>query len=125
MSHLCATFVRMEKSTLDQAVEFLTGLLFDGKDLRQIKRWTRSIPAEVKAALRLGAPPGFDGPACVDCGNRNLLELDHVDPHADGGPSSYENLDWRCVPGCHPEKTRADRKAGKLGPRSREGPAPP
>jgi hypothetical protein len=104
---------------------FLTGLFYDGKDLRQIKRWTRGIPADVRSALRLGRAPDFDGPACVDCGNRYRLELDHVDPHANGGPTSYENLEPRCVPSCHPEKTRADRRAGKLRPRFREDRAPP
>ena len=49
---------------------FLSGVLYDGKDLRQIRRWSRHIPVEVRTALNLGDPPAFDGIACVDCGNR-------------------------------------------------------
>ena len=69
---------------------FLSGIFFDGEDLRQIKRWTRHIPAAVKAALNLGDPPGFDGPRCEDCGMRHGLEWDHDDPRANGGETSVE-----------------------------------
>ena len=41
---------------------FITGVIYDGKDLRQIRRWTRHIPVEIKLALKLGPPPDFDGP---------------------------------------------------------------
>lgn len=37
---------------------FLTGLLFDGKDLRNVRRWARNTPVEVRLALELGDPPG-------------------------------------------------------------------
>jgi hypothetical protein len=47
---------------------FLNGVFYDGKDLRQMRGWTRSIPAEVAIALELGESPSFDGVACVDCG---------------------------------------------------------
>jgi len=96
---------------------FLTGLFYDGKDLRNIKRWTRSTPVEVKLALQLGKPPEFDGIKCVDCGKRFRTEDDHVDPHCGGGPASADNLDPRCKP-CHKAKTERDRKAGKLRPRA-------
>lgn len=49
---------------------FLTGLFFDGKDLRHIRRWTRNTPVEVLLALELGGPPEFDGVKCSDCGKR-------------------------------------------------------
>ncbi|MFN2388325.1 MAG: HNH endonuclease [Actinomycetota bacterium] len=94
---------------------FLTGLFFDGKDLRHIKRWSRSKPAEVAIALELGEPPTFDGVSCVDCGNRFRPEFDHVEPHVALGPSSYENFDPRCRP-CHQAKTERDRRAGRLKP---------
>jgi hypothetical protein len=93
---------------------FLTGLFHDGKDLRNIKRWTRHIPADVLSALRLGEPPDFEGLACADCGNRYRLEFDHIEPCASLGPTSYANLKPRCSTTCHPDKTRADRRAGKL-----------
>ena len=95
---------------------FLTGLFYDGKDLRHIRRWTRNIPTDVKSALRLGKPPDFEGPKCVDCGNRLRIELDHRQPHAAGGPASTDNLDPRCEP-CHDKKTVADRKPASSNPR--------
>ena len=94
---------------------FLSGVFFDGKDLRHIRRWSRHIPVEVAIALELGEPPAFDGIRCVDCGNRFRTEFDHVEPRAALGPSSHENLDPRCW-SCHQTKTARDRKAGKLKP---------
>lgn len=94
---------------------FLSGVFFDGRDLRHFKRWTRHIPVEVRVALELGDPPGFDGVRCVDCGNRFRTQIDHVEPHMAGGPTSNPNLDPRCYP-CHQKKTERDRKAGKLKP---------
>lgn len=94
---------------------FLTGLFYDGKDLRHIRRWSRSRPTEVAIALELGRPPSFDGVACVECGNRFRTEFDHVQPHVALGPASYGNLDPRCWP-CHQAKTERDRRAGRLKP---------
>lgn len=94
---------------------FLNGVFFDGKDLRQLKRWTRSIPPEVAIALELGEAPAFDGVACVECGNRFRTEFDHVEPRARGGPVSHPNLKPRCW-SCHRAKTERDRKAGRLKP---------
>jgi 5-methylcytosine-specific restriction endonuclease McrA len=94
---------------------FLTGLFYDGEELRLIKRYSRSRPREVAIALELGEPPSFDGVACVDCGNRFRTEFDHVHPRAALGPNSYENNDPRCWP-CHQAKTERDRRAGLLKP---------
>lgn len=94
---------------------FLSGVIYDGKDLRQLRRWTRSIPIEVAIALELGEPPFFNGIACVDCGNRFRTEFDHLEPHAALGPASYKNLNPRCWH-CHRAKTERDRRAGKLKP---------
>jgi 5-methylcytosine-specific restriction endonuclease McrA len=90
---------------------FLTGLVYDGEDLRQIRRWGRYIPVEVKLALGLGNPPGFDGVKCVDCGNRFSIERDHIEPLAGGGETALDNLTDRCEP-CHDRKTARDREAG-------------
>ena len=92
---------------------FLSGVFFDGTDLRQIKRWGRSIPASIRTALNLGDPPTFDGVKCVDCGNRFWIEVDHHLPHAAGGPISMKNSKHRCWR-CHRRKTLADRRAGRL-----------
>jgi hypothetical protein len=89
---------------------FLSGVFYDGTDLRHLKRWTRHIPSGVRLALRLGEPPEFDGPRCVDCGRRLNLEVDHLRPFAAGGPTSLANSGLRC-PDCHEVKTRADLAA--------------
>ena len=87
---------------------FLTGVFYDGKDLRQIRRWSRSVPVEVGLALELGLPPAFDGVLCVDCGNRFRNQRDHVHPYAAGGPTSAGNLRPRCW-SCHKAKTKRER----------------
>jgi hypothetical protein len=108
---------------------FLCGVFYDGADLRQMKRWGRSMPAAVRSALNLGEPPDFGGVKCVDCGNRFWIEWDHDEPHASGGPISTRNSKARCWR-CHRRKTREDREAGKLRSRRRssvpdgEPPAP-
>ena len=89
---------------------FVNGVVCDGKDLRQFKRWSRHIPIEVAIALELGAPPDFDGVTCVDCGNRFRTEIDHVTPRNAGGPTSNANLKPRCW-SCHQAKTARDRRA--------------
>ncbi|MQB00093.1 MAG: hypothetical protein GEU78_07325 [Actinobacteria bacterium] len=96
---------------------FISGVIYDGKDLRHYKRWSRSIPVEVAVALELGDPPDFDGVVCVDCGNRFRTEFDHVEPHVALGPCSTGNLEPRCWT-CHRAKTERDRRAGKLEPRA-------
>jgi 5-methylcytosine-specific restriction endonuclease McrA len=102
---------------------FLSGVLYDGVDLRNLRRWTRTIPVEVRVALELGKAPEFEGVKCVDCGNRFRNENDHVEPYASGNPSSLDNFEHRCWP-CHEKKTERDRKAGKLGKKKRGPPVP-
>lgn len=48
----------------------------------------------------LGPGPAFDGVRCIeaDCGRRHGLEWDHIDPVANGGPTSMQNLAPRCWP---------------------------
>lgn len=92
---------------------FLTGLFYEGEDLRQIRRWGRHIPIPVKVALSLGNPPEFDGIKCVDCGNRFFIERDHIEPRASGGETALDNLTDRCEP-CHDKKTARDREVGVL-----------
>jgi hypothetical protein len=94
---------------------FLTGVFYDGKDLRHLRRWTRHTPIEVLLALELGDPPDFDGVTCVDCGKRFRTENDHGRAPRRLGPASTTNLKPRCW-SCHRAKTVRDRKAGKLTP---------
>ena len=60
----------------------------------------RHIPVELRTALELGTPPGFDGAGCTEpgCRRRYGLEWDHIDPVAHNGPTSYDNLSARCKP---------------------------
>ncbi|MCA1831800.1 MAG: hypothetical protein LC750_03510 [Actinobacteria bacterium] len=100
---------------------FLSGVFYDGKDLRHLKRWSRTIAVEVQVALELGEPPEFEGVACIDCGRRFRPEFDHVEPYAACGSTSHPNMKPRCR-GDHREKGEKDRQAGKW---ARVGPSPP
>jgi hypothetical protein len=95
---------------------FLKVAFHDGVDIHTISHLGRHIPVELRTALELGDPPGFDGAACVDCGRGHGLQWDHVDPVGHQGPTSYRNLQARCWSDHH-EKTERDRKAGLLEPR--------
>ena len=94
---------------------FLSGLLYDGTDLRHFRRWTRNTPQEVLSALQLGEPPEFDGVKCIECGQRFRNQREHTEPHVAGGTASTDNLKWRCYD-CHQIKTAEELKNGKLTP---------
>ena len=87
----------------------------DGKKLDTIVHYGRTIPAELRTALDLGDPERLDGAVCVEdgCDRRHELEMDHDDPVANGGLTSYENIKLRCKPD-HWAKTERDRRAGLL-----------
>jgi hypothetical protein len=95
---------------------FLKAVIHDGVRIDTVAHFGRHINAELRTALELGNPPNFEGMTCVDdgCGRRAGLEIDHDDPVAHHGPTSFANLNPRCWPG-HQEKTERDRKAGLLG----------
>ena len=100
---------------------FLSVVLHDGVDIITLTRFGRYIPAHLQAALDIGDPPDFTGKKCVDCGKRHGLQIDHVNPVANGGPTSIDNLQPRCWKD-HQAKTERDRRAGLLGP---QAPRPP
>lgn len=108
----------MVRDLIDDA--FVKAVTHDGVRIDTVVHYGRHISAEVRSALELGDPPGFEGAVCVDCGRRYRLEWDHLDPVANNGPTSFENLKGRCWP-CHRAKTERDRKAGLLGGDGREG----
>ncbi len=99
----------------------VTTLLHEGTKLDSFVRYGRHIPEALRTLIEIGPAPDFDGPRCLDCGRHFHLELDHVDPDANGGPISYHNIKPRC-PHCHRTKTQRDRQAGLL---HGEGRAPP
>ncbi len=104
---------------------FLKVAFHDGVEVRKVTHLGRHRPAELQTALELGAPPDFAGVTCCEagCDRRYGLEWDHVDPVANEGPTSFENLAARCYPH-HREKTDRDRAAGLLRRRGK-GRAPP
>ena len=100
-------------SIVDDA--FVKAVLHDGVDILKVKHFGRHIPAELRTAIALGPLPELNGLTCVEdgCERRHHLELDHIDPVANFGPTSFENLAPRCWPH-HREKTERDRRAGLL-----------
>ena len=103
---------------------FLKAVIHDGDTICTVAHFGRHIPARLRTALELGAPPGFHGAVCVGegCDNRYGLEWDHDDPVAHGGLTSYDNVKPRCRTD-HRDKTRRDREAGLLAPP--DSPDPP
>ncbi len=96
---------------------FLKVVLHEGVRIHTVAHLGRHIPAELRTALELGPPPGFEGVECVEegCGRRRGLEWDHVDPLAHGGQTTADNLQPRCRPH-HRAKTEKDRRQGLIGP---------
>jgi hypothetical protein len=102
---------------------FLKAVLHDGVNIHTVKHFGRHIPATLRTALDLGAPPEFGGLECGDddCDRRHGIEIDHLDPVANGGATSATNLTPKCTPS-HRTKTEHDRANGLLGPNKRRGP---
>jgi hypothetical protein len=92
---------------------FLKAVVHDGVRIDTVAHFGRHL--ELRTALELGPPPDFDGISCVEagCDRHYHLEWDHVNPVANGGPTSYDNLKPRCWPH-HQAKTERDRQAGLL-----------
>ncbi len=108
---------------------FLKAVLHDGVKVDTIAHFGRKTSAVLRTALSLGAPPVFGGVICSapGCDRRYGLQKDHIDPVANGGPTSFENLGDLCLPH-HQIKTEKDRRAGRLGKRrrgQRAGKSPP
>ena len=100
---------------------FVKAVLHDGVDITHVAHYGTKPPAHLLTALRLGHAPGFAGMVCDTCGAQLYLELDHVNPRANGGAWSMANIRPRCWP-CHTAKTERDRKAGLLGGGARGSP---
>jgi hypothetical protein len=90
---------------------FLKGVAIEGTEIVKVHHFGRKMPAVLETAILLG--PNLDGLICVDCGGRHGIEIDHVDPVANGGPTTRVNLQPRCRQ-CHRRKTERDRVAGLL-----------
>ena len=72
---------------------FVTAIIKRGKDILTVAHLGRNIPAEVQTALVVS------GRECsvIACSCRNYLERDHTTDFAQGGPTSFANLDWLCA----------------------------
>jgi len=94
---------------------FVKAIVTRGTEIHTVAHFGRRMKAELRTALELGPAPTFEGAVCVedDCDRRHDLEWDHVDPVANGGLTSYDNIDARCRPH-HWAKTERDRAAGLL-----------
>jgi hypothetical protein len=105
---------------------FLKAVLHDGVNLHTVKHFGRHIPAELRTALELGPLPDLDGVVCSEegCDRCYGLEWDHVDPVANGGETSFVNLEPKCTPH-HWDKTARDRRSGRLRRRDRRPRPPP
>lgn len=116
--------VSVVKDALDHDA-FVKAVLHDGVRIETVKHFGRHINAELRTALDLGPPPGFDGTVCANgCGRRHHLQWDHRDPVAHRGPTSYDNLQPLCWD-CHAHKTEVDREAGLLTRTGARGDDPP
>ena len=102
-----------EVEELIAAGAFVKAVLHDGTQVTHVAHYGRNLTAQQRTALGLGPPPAFDGLRCTEdgCERRLGLEIDHLDPVANGGPTSLEHLDPKCWVH-HQEKTKRDRAAG-------------
>jgi hypothetical protein len=94
---------------------FVKAVLHDGTQVTHVAHYGRHLTAEMRTARGIGPPPEFDGRRCSEpgCERRLGLETDHLDPVANGGATSLENLADKCWQH-HQDKTRRDRAAGRL-----------
>jgi hypothetical protein len=74
----------------DDAV--LSVVVTDGTDVRAVARTDRHVPTAIRAALEARDP------ACAveGCDARDRLEIHHLVPFAEGGPTSLDNLARLC-----------------------------
>jgi hypothetical protein len=101
---------------------FVKAVIHDGTKVDTIIHYGRRRPAILQSVLDLGSPPEFDGVSCCEegCDRRFGLQWDHVDPVANGGVTSRDNLEARCLPD-HVAKTERDWAKGLLGGRPTNG----
>jgi hypothetical protein len=94
---------------------FVKAVLHDGVDVTHVRHYGKHPPAVLQTVIELGPPPGFDGMRCSvsGCSRRHHLERDHIDPRANGGAWSRDNVEPKCWYH-HVEKTERDRKAGRF-----------
>ena len=89
----------------------LSAILTKGADVKAVAHLGRTIPARLRTALQARdtecAVPG--------CHNRHRLEIDHIEPFAEGGPTSLDNLVRLCRPHHHMKTNLGFRLVGRPG----------
>ncbi len=71
---------------------YLKVIVTDGADIKAIAHAGRTIPAHIRTALETRDPT-----CCVPgCNTRKGLEIDHIVPFAEGGPTKLDNLARLC-----------------------------
>jgi hypothetical protein len=89
----------------------LAAVLTKGADVKAVAHLGRTIPARLRTALEARdtecAVPG--------CHNRHRLEIDHIEPFAEGGPTSLDNLVRLCRPHHHMKTNLGFRLNGRPG----------
>jgi hypothetical protein len=99
----------------------LSAILTEGQDVRAVAHLGRTIPARLRTALQ------ERDPTCVvpGCGERQHLEIDHIIPFANGGPTRLNNLARLCRWHHHQKTHDGYRLKGGPGHWQREGPKSP
>ena len=89
----------------------LSAVLTKGADVKAVAHLGRTIPARLRTALLARdtecALPG--------CHNQHRLEIDHIKPIAEGGPTSLDNLARLCRPHHHMKTNLGFRLIGRPG----------
>ena len=99
---------------------FLNGVFMDGTDVMSLVSFKRHIPEAVRDALAIRADFTCSVPGC---NRRARLEIDHLEPFGQGGPTRMTNTGPKC-PHHHREKTRTDNTTTRTTKATRAGPAP-
>jgi hypothetical protein len=95
--------ISVVREVMDDA--FLVGVVMRGTEVAKIKRFGRRFGPEIRDALLVKQRFRCSTPGCT---NWLRIELDHVQPYAKDGPTTYDNGDGKCDT-CHDDKTRQDR----------------
>lgn len=90
---------------------FLTAVVSDGVDVTTVARMGRTVPAHVRTAL-VARDRGCVVPGCEA---RHRLEIDHIVPLAEGGPTALANLARLCGWHHHLKTYRGYRLSGGPG----------
>ncbi|MCZ7525190.1 MAG: HNH endonuclease [Acidimicrobiia bacterium] len=117
--------VERARQLMDDA--FLKGVLVEGTRVGAVRHFGRRVPAELRTALEVRSILEHGDIVCSvpGCGRRAGIEWDHREPHANGGPTSYDNTQPLCAEH-HGQKTARDKaRPGRRSTRSaRAGPGP-